>query len=66
MNTEQPLALKLADECESDVQDPTCDCERCELFRAAAAEMRRLHAENEALKQVLNLMGVNDITGEKK
>jgi hypothetical protein len=48
-----PLAIYLAEQCESDVQSPDCDCERCELFRAAAAELRRLHAEKEALREAL-------------
>jgi hypothetical protein len=44
---DQPRALMLADECVSDVQSPDCDCQRCELFRNAAAELRRQYAETE-------------------
>jgi hypothetical protein len=47
MSTEQPLALRLADHLEQFRSFPS-DLE-------AAAELRRLHAENEFLKQALHM-----------
>jgi hypothetical protein len=49
-------ALKLAEQCESDVQSPDCDCERCELFRAAADAFRQQHRETADLKRQIESM----------
>jgi hypothetical protein len=52
MTTEQPLALKLADELDYDylLTDPSWD-----NHTKAAAELRRQHAENEHLRLRLSL-----------
>lgn len=49
MTTEQPLALKLADE----LMDGMSDEHWNQLNADAAAELRRLHTENEALRSAL-------------
>ena len=48
MTTEQPLALKLADDIENRLYDV--------VFEQVVAELRRLHAENEALRETLAVM----------
>jgi len=51
MTTEQPLALRLADLCEtlSGISDAYDE----HAYRDAAAELRRLHTENEALRSAI-------------
>ena len=49
--TEKPLALKLADQLEDQVETTSrWSADKCD---EAAAELRRLHADNEALREAL-------------
>jgi hypothetical protein len=40
--TSRDEQLRLVEECESDVQTPDCDCQRCVLFRTVAAAIREM------------------------
>ncbi len=54
MNTEQPLAITLAERLDVPPGAP--------LFVDAAAELRRLHAENEALREAINKFITEELT----
>jgi hypothetical protein len=53
MTTEQPMALKLADWCE--ILSRIADAYDAKLYRDAAAELRRQHAEIENVRLRLSL-----------